>query len=77
MMGSTREAIGRFRIVKHLGGLTAIFLGGSLVASESGRKSHFVHLVLTLAFAGWQGYILFLTGREMGLIQLIKSRLGG
>ena len=56
--------------------LTAIFLGGSMVFSEHGRKSHFVHIALTLAFAGAQGYLLYLTGRDLGLIQLIKTRLG-
>lgn len=56
--------------------LTAIFLGGSMLFSENSRKSHFIHLVLTLAFAGFQGWLLFQMGRNMGLIELIKSRLG-
>ena len=56
--------------------LTAIFLGASMVVSDSGRKSHFINLALTLAFAGWQGYLLYLTSRELGLIHIIKSRLG-
>jgi hypothetical protein len=34
-------------------------------------------MALTLAFTGWQGWLLFLAGRDMGLIQIIKSRLGG
>jgi hypothetical protein len=57
--------------------LTAVFIGGSLVFSEQGRRSHFIHIALTLAFAGWQGYLLYLAGRELGLLQIIKSRLEG
>lgn len=57
--------------------LTAILIGGSLVFSERSRKSHFIHIALTLAFAGWQGYLLYLAGRESGLLQIIKSRLHG
>lgn len=57
--------------------LTTVLLGAAMVFSDEIRKGHFIYLLLTLAFAGLQGYLLFLTGRDLGIIHLIKSRLGG
>jgi len=56
---------------------TAIFLGLSMLfAVESRGRTLFINLFLTLLFAAAQGYLLWLTGKDMGIIQLIKSRLG-
>lgn len=56
---------------------TAILLGISLVFSEETKwGAAFINLLLTLAFAALQGYFLFLTGRDMGIYQLIKAKLG-
>lgn len=60
-----------------LASLTAVALGISmLLAGESKSRGTLVHLVLTLGFAGLQGWLLFLTGRDLGIIHMIKSRLG-
>ncbi|MDQ3003649.1 MAG: hypothetical protein M3Y08_20625 [Fibrobacterota bacterium] len=57
--------------------LTAILLGISLVLHEETKwGTAFFNLLLTLAFAALQGYFLFLTGRDMGIFQIIKSKLG-
>ncbi|HKP95655.1 MAG TPA: hypothetical protein VJ385_07850 [Fibrobacteria bacterium] len=57
--------------------LTAVLLGISLVFRDDSKwAAILVNLLLTLAFAGLQGYFLFLTGRDLGLIQLLKSKLG-
>jgi hypothetical protein len=57
--------------------LTAIILGLYLVfSSESKWGAAILNLLLTLAFAGLQGYFLFLTGRDLGIIQLLKNRMG-
>lgn len=57
--------------------VTAIALGGSLLGSQAIRwRTMLIHLVLTLAFAAAQGWLLYLTGRDMGVVQLLKSRLG-
>ncbi|HLP39947.1 MAG TPA: hypothetical protein VK465_00440 [Fibrobacteria bacterium] len=60
-----------------LASFTALLLGLVLVfASESRWASMALNLVLTLAFAGGQGWLLWLTGREFGLVQLLKLKLG-
>lgn len=57
--------------------LTAMLLGAALLFSAEAKwKSNLVHLVLTLSFAAVQGYLLFLTSRDMGLLQLLKNKLG-
>jgi hypothetical protein len=57
--------------------LTAILLGLSLAFRNDIKWGPVaLNLALTLGFAGLQGYFLFLMGRDMGLIQLIKSKLG-
>ena len=57
--------------------LTAIILGMSLVLREEVKMgAALLNLVLTLAFAGLQGWFLFLTGRDMGILQLLKDKFG-
>ncbi|MEO7424591.1 MAG: hypothetical protein ABI036_05345 [Fibrobacteria bacterium] len=57
--------------------LTAILMGLSLVFRNASKwGAVLINLLLTFAFAGLQGYFLFLASRDMGLIQLIKSKLG-
>ncbi|MDB5049949.1 MAG: hypothetical protein JWO30_3020 [Fibrobacteres bacterium] len=57
--------------------LTAIVLGMSLVfRSDSKLGANLLNLLLTLAFAGLQGYFLLVTGRDLGLFQILKSKLG-
>lgn len=60
-----------------LASLTAVLLGASMVLAGEIRRSHILHLLLTLLFAGLQGAMLYITGRDLGIIHLIKSRLGG
>ena len=57
--------------------LTAIILGLSLVFGEEIEWGPTIlNLFLTLAFGGLQGYLLFTLGRDFGIIQLLKSKLG-
>jgi hypothetical protein len=57
--------------------ITAILLGISLLLNEETKwGGSLINLMLTLSFGGLQGYLLFLLGREMGILNLIKSRLG-
>ncbi len=57
--------------------LTAILLGMSMLLSGEDRgRSNAIHLILTLAFAGAQGYLLYLTGKDIGLLHLIRSKFG-
>ena len=57
--------------------LTAIVLGLGLVfRSDAKWGATVLNLFLTLAFTGLQGYFLFITGRDLGLIQMLKSKLG-
>jgi hypothetical protein len=57
--------------------LTAILLGISLVFGEETKwGATLLNLFLTLVFGGWQGYLLFMLGRDLGIYNLIKSRLG-
>lgn len=57
--------------------LTAVLLGLSLVFREETKWGvAMFNLVLTLAFAGLQGYFLFLTGRDLGVLHLLKAKLG-
>jgi hypothetical protein len=57
--------------------LTAIILGLSLAfRSETKWGYALLNLGLTLAFAGLQGYFLFIMGRDMGLLQMLKAKLG-
>lgn len=58
--------------------LTALMLGISLVFSEETKwGAAILNLFLILAFAGLQGYFLFLTGRDLGVVHLFKAKLGG
>jgi hypothetical protein len=57
--------------------LTAILIGINLVFGEETKWGAAVlNLLLTLAFAGLQGYFLFLTGRDLGIFQIIRAKLG-
>ncbi len=57
--------------------LTAILLGISLIFGEHAKWGMAIlNLFLTLAFGGLQGYLLFLLGRDLGIVNLIKARLG-
>ena len=57
--------------------LTAIITGLALVFSNNIKwKSATLNVLLTLGFAAFQGYFLYLTSREVGLLQLLKSKLG-
>lgn len=57
--------------------LTAIMLGISLIfRSDTKWGAVLANLFLTLAFAGLQGYFLYLSGRDLGLFNLLKSKLG-
>lgn len=57
--------------------LTAMLLGTALLfSSEAKWKINSVHLLLTLAFAATQGYLLYLTSRDIGLLQMLRSKLG-
>lgn len=57
--------------------LTAILLGISLVFGEETKwGATMLNLFLTLAFGAWQGYLLFMLSRDMGIFNLIKARLG-
>jgi hypothetical protein len=58
--------------------VTALLLGLSLLADGKSKwGAAFLNLVLALGFAGLQGYFLFLTGRDLGVLRLLKNRLGG
>src|SRR4051812_37247604 len=55
--------------------LTAIILGIQFMfAKETKPASAAINLVLTLGFAALQLYLLFLTGRDLGLMQILKSK---
>jgi len=57
---------------------TALLLGLVLLfGSETKWGSILLNLVLTLGFAGLQGYFLFSTGRDLGVLRILKARLGG
>jgi hypothetical protein len=56
--------------------LTAILVGIALIVGEA-KKSYWIHLVLTLAFAGVQGWLLWDAGKELGAFHLLQSRLFG
>jgi hypothetical protein len=57
--------------------LSAILLGARMLFSDhAGWRSHLIHLTLILAFAAVQGYLLYLLGKDLGLPQLLKSRMG-
>jgi hypothetical protein len=58
--------------------LTAILLGISLVFSEEHKwGATLLNLFLTLGFGALQGYFFYLTVRDVGIIQLLKSKLVG
>jgi hypothetical protein len=58
--------------------ITVLLLGISLLSDEDSKwGSTLLNLILALAFSGLQGYYLFSAGRDMGLLQILKSRLGG
>lgn len=57
--------------------LSAIFLGVALLFSAEARwKTNAFHLLLILACSGIQGYLLWSTGKDLGILQMLKSRLG-
>ena len=57
---------------------TALLLGFALLAEEETQwGATLLNLFLTLAFAGMQGYFLFLTGRDLGILRILMSRFGG
>ena len=57
---------------------TALALGISLLARDEIKwGSILLNLALTLAFAGTQGYFLYATGSDLGLLRILKARLGG
>ncbi len=57
--------------------LTAILLGFSFIFSENNKLvPSLINLLLTLGFAAVQGYSLFLLGIDLGIIQMLKSKLG-
>lgn len=57
--------------------LTAILLGLNLVFREDNKfLPTFLNLVLTLGFGGLQGYLLYLLGRDFGIMNLIKTQFG-
>jgi hypothetical protein len=57
--------------------LTAILLGITLAFGEETKWGPvLLNLFLTLAFGGLQGYLLFMMGRDMGIVQMVKARLG-
>jgi hypothetical protein len=60
-----------------LASITAIALGFAFIVGENKGKSNSVHLVLTLAFAGVQGWLLWEASRELGLLKLIQGALSG
>lgn len=57
--------------------LTAILLGLNLILREDNKfLPSLINLILTLAFGGFQGYLLYLVGRDFGILQLIKNQFG-
>ena len=57
---------------------TALLLGMAMLADEDTNwGATLLNLVLTLGFAGLQGYFLFTVGQDLGILRLLKSRLGG
>jgi hypothetical protein len=57
---------------------TALMLGFALIAGEKAKWGPaLLNLALTLACAGLQGYFLFAAGRDLGVLRLLKARLGG
>jgi hypothetical protein len=58
--------------------LTALLLGIALLTDEESKWGPtLLNLFLALACSGLQGYFLFSAGRDMGLLHILKSRLGG
>ena len=58
--------------------LLSVLLGMALVFGEETKwGSAILNLLLTLAFAGMQGYFLYLTGRDLGVLHLLKAKLSG
>lgn len=58
--------------------VTALLLGMVLLfGAESKWGSILLNLALTLGFAGLQGYYLFSLGRDLGVLRILKARLGG
>ena len=57
--------------------LTAILLGMHLAFGDDTKWGPVIlNLGLTLAVAGMQGYFLYLTGKDLGLIEILKAKLG-
>ena len=60
-----------------LASLTTVLLGAAmLLAADVRWKSSMANLLLTLLLASGQGYLLYLAGRDTGLIQLLRLKLG-
>jgi hypothetical protein len=58
--------------------VTALVLGLSLLLDEEIQWAPvLLNLALTLVFSGLQGYYLLFTGRDLGVLRILKSRLGG
>ena len=58
--------------------LTVLLLGIYLLLAGESRKLFFiVHLALALGCAAGQGYVLYLLGRDVGILHIFKSRFGG
>lgn len=58
--------------------VTALLLGfGLLFGAETKWGAILLNLALTLGFAGLQGYFLISTGRDLGILRILKARLGG
>jgi hypothetical protein len=58
--------------------LTALLLGIALLTDEDSKwGAALLNLVLALGFSALQGFFLFSASRDMGLLQVLKARLGG
>jgi hypothetical protein len=58
--------------------LTALLLGIALLTDEDSKWGPtLLNLVLALGFSGLQGFFLFAASRDMGLLHVLKARLGG
>lgn len=57
---------------------TALLLGIALLTDEDAKWGPaLLNLALALGFAGLQGFFLFASARDMGLLHVLKARLGG
>jgi hypothetical protein len=57
---------------------SALLIGLVLLFGEETKWGPMLlNLALTLGFAGLQGYFLFFAGRDLGVLRILKARLGG